>query len=141
MELVDFLRARLDEDEAIARVLLDDKRPGRAERWEFCDDAAIRDTGRSRSLRVKFTWAPEAEHIVRHDPARALAEVEAGRQAITVYEAARRNASLPHPEHVEGVYVPDVFVKGYAAAMEYNLRLRARSFRDHPDFDPAWLED
>lgn len=81
-DLVRWLGEQYDEDERIARRLLNDTRPGRAERWEFCDDGAIRDTGERRSLRVKFTWSPEAEHIVRHDPARVLREIDAKRQLI-----------------------------------------------------------
>lgn len=118
MEIVDFLRARLDEDEKVARALVDDTRPGRAERWEFCDDGAIRDTGAHRSLRVKFTWSPEAAHIARHDPARVLADVEAKRALVAFVE-------LPEGSYFEHQLLAPL----------------ARVWRDHPDFDPAWLED
>ena len=144
MELVDFLRARLDEDEAIARVLLDDKRPGRAERWEFCDDGAIRDTGRSKALRVKFTWPPEAEHIIRHDPARVLAEVEAKRDLLAAI-LAEPHATL-RPGGSTAIYCAADSDLGEPCecgrdvrAIQY-VRLLASPYRDHPDFDPAWLE-
>lgn len=127
MELVDFLRARLDEDEAVARALVDDRRPGRTERWEFCDDGAIRDTGPHRSLRVKFTWSPEAAHIARHDPARVLAEVEAGRELLKRYE------------HLAYSVMPDDFTGVWA--LEAVMRSKARAHRDHSDFNPSWLED
>lgn len=130
-DLVQFLRARLAEDERMARVLIDDHRPGHTERWEFCEDGAIRDSGRRASLRVKFTWAPEATHIIRHDPARVLAEVEAKREIVNLMDgllaAGKGDSEVDH-------------YGGLSAAEETLLRL-ARLFRDHPDFNPAWLED
>ncbi|MEU9310841.1 DUF6221 family protein [Streptomyces sp. NPDC048256] len=128
MELVDFLRARLDEDEAAARGLLDDKRPGRAERWKFCDDGAIRDTGRGRSLRVKFTWAPEADHIARHDPARVLAEVDAKRRLLAI-----------HRPYVDE---SDQACLGCAGGIMFSscpvVRLLALPYADHPDHREDW---
>lgn len=59
MSLVEFLRARLDEDEAAAKAWLPFGNP---------DDAA-------------------RAHIARHDPARVLAEVEAKRRIIDLHGA------------------------------------------------------
>lgn len=86
-DLVQWLGEQLVEEAEAARALLDDRRFDRAQRWEFCDDGAIRDAGGHRSLRVKFTWSPEAEHIVRHDPARVLREIDAKRQLLADFLA------------------------------------------------------
>ncbi|MFI1472060.1 DUF6221 family protein [Streptomyces wuyuanensis] len=126
-ELVAFLRARLDEDEQAARKLLDEKRPGRAERWEFCDDGAIRDTGPRRSLRVKFTWPPEADHIVRHDPARVLADVEAKRELLRLHTLNGWVCSTCDNGEVPG--------DGYPCP---TLRLLALPYASHADYDEAW---
>ncbi|MGY1579122.1 DUF6221 family protein [Streptomyces sp. MN13] len=125
-DLVQFLRDRLDEDERTAKALLDDARPGRIARWEFCEDGAIRDEGGRAALRVKFTWRPEAEHIVRHDPARVLAEAEAKRALLEALERADTQAS--YPDFEGGVY------SGLHEALEY----LALPYADHPAYKPEW---
>lgn len=116
MELVDFLRARLDEDERIA-----EEAGGRRAEWRLArplDDAELGDASwlRPRELR----------HAERHDPARVLAEVEAGRVLLQQYE---RLLAVSSDDHT-GVW-----------AVEVIMRAKARVYRAHPDFDPAWLED
>jgi hypothetical protein len=59
MELVEFLRQRLDEDEAAAKAWLPIGNPDAAQR----------------------------EHIARHDPARVLREVDSKRRIVEQYEA------------------------------------------------------
>jgi hypothetical protein len=65
-DLVEFLRARLDEDEQVARPSLG------AERWS---PEAI-------NMYAPGLGAGTLAHIARHDPARVLREVEAKRQLI-----------------------------------------------------------
>jgi hypothetical protein len=61
-DLVTWLRAQIDEDERIARPLAE--RP-----WTWLPDEVMRDM---------------SEHIVRHDPARVLREIEAKRRILDV---------------------------------------------------------
>lgn len=136
MELVDFLRARLDEDERIARVVRvpHDWHQGPGDDPEWTDGEMVcmwppefhtpyeRDK-HWRGLTVEGTEL--AAHIARHDPARVLAEVEAGRVILQQYE---RLLAVSSDDHT-GVW-----------AVEAIMRAKARVHRAHPDFDPAWLE-
>lgn len=129
MELVEFLRARLDEDEAVAR---EAARAERADTWTTLPDSyggVLDGTGR-RSLAIGYgnVMAPEtAAHIARHDPARVLREVEAKRELVRQYEHLKYDVV---PDDLTGVW-----------AIEKIMRAQARAHRAHPDFDPAWLED
>jgi hypothetical protein len=106
MTLVEFLRARLDEDEQVARAAM----PGP---WRWSTDGAFLGETSSTS---DWTWGhcgpdllaangedvltstgydadnvvvlrADAEHIARHDPARVLAEVAAKRALIAAVDA------------------------------------------------------
>jgi hypothetical protein len=81
--LVEWLRARLDEDEQVARAAATDGheqwrlRNHEADYWMITDatgEVVVYDEGTPTDS--------EAEHITRHDPARVLAEVEAKRELI-----------------------------------------------------------
>ncbi|MFI7408745.1 DUF6221 family protein [Streptomyces sp. NPDC049627] len=82
-DLVVFLRARLDEDEEIARKATA-RQPG-GETWMY-DGTGVR---AGSDLKVAWPQVPViAEHIARHDPARVLAEIDAKRQVIAPYAVA-----------------------------------------------------
>jgi hypothetical protein len=137
-ELVRWLGEQLDDDERIARALVDDKRPGRADPWEFCDDGSIRDTSRHGSLRVKFTWAPEAEHIIRHDPARVLREIDAKRQIL--------RQAFEHAATIDGewgcCHDADEIEAGHCEEQRPNdlrlLRLLALPYAGRPGYREEW---
>lgn len=83
-DLVAFLRARLDEDEQAARAAA---RAERSDSWTTLPDSwgGVLDGGGNRSLAIGYgdVMAPAtAAHIARHDPARALREVEAKRRML-----------------------------------------------------------
>lgn len=85
--LRDFLNRCLDETERVARAACQASPweptawhwhvvpPGNEVRRDYCD-----------SLIVKWTWPNEAEHIALHDPAAALALVEAHRQLLAIHQ-------------------------------------------------------
>lgn len=137
MELVDFLRARLDEDEAAAR------RAGDSFRQIGETGVIVATEGDRAEECASANWAGIAEHIVRHDPARVLAEVEAKRQ-LTARGGpfCTSNCDEPGNEPMD----PDT---NWTTPLEHHFgcgaheaaKLFARPYRDHPDFDPAWLED
>ncbi|MDQ0797673.1 DUF6221 family protein [Streptomyces sp. B1I3] len=82
-DLVGFLRARLDEDERAA--LATDETMGSPQRdWVAHPDAEplAKVVANRRFLIARELGIAEAEHIARHDPARALREVEAKRQLV-----------------------------------------------------------
>ena len=121
MELVDFLRARLDEDERQARAAM----TFQAAEWRV-ETSGIITTSADTDV---YTDDRElAEHIARHDPARVLAEVEAKRDAIVLHGGDLRMQLMFCSHCEQDTPCP-------------TLRLLARPFRDHPDFDPAWMED
>lgn len=138
MELVDFLRARLDEDEAAATAATPGPwwyNPGK----QWLDPEAFEKYDLAKGEEFvgyggphPFTGAvcatgpashsqsmADAAHIARvADPARVLAEVEAKR------------AVVDFADTYEGSFHASQFLSKLAAV-----------YRNHPDFDPAWLED
>lgn len=123
--IVEFLTARLDEDELIARAA-SERAP-----WSHHADDYWMITGTDGDVVVYDESAPtaaEAAHIARHDPARVLAEVAAKRElleAITV-ELVR----------LDGVYESESGASDDVAGQL--LRMLVRPYSEHPHFHPAW---
>lgn len=128
--LVEFLAARLAEDEQDAR-----------------DAAAMTDGGhwvssyhmvngrrvegvprRAVAECASFGGRYAARHSARHDPARVLREVEAARQALDHYERVRVHARTRAGVDYELAL----------GAVEKQLMYRALAFADHPDYQEAW---
>lgn len=120
MGLVEFLTARLDEDERVAREATQTLawRQGTG-----IDDDLVRITG-------AITQAPtpaDAAHIARWNPVRVLAEIAAKRDVLRHHAPA---AAKKHP--------------GFECAwcnMLYpcfDARTLARPYADHPDFESHW---
>jgi Family of unknown function (DUF6221) len=138
-DLVAFLSARLDRDEAVAKAAF-----GKSGRWWrrlrqiflngppvpagallegdpevddeeadiFIADIVVYDEGRPSE--------EEFEHIARHDPARVLREVEAKRKILAEYVAYTES------------YVTQ------ARQLEFSIACLAAVYSDHPDYDPEW---
>ncbi|MGW2580822.1 DUF6221 family protein [Streptomyces virginiae] len=119
-DLLRFLRTRLTEDEQTALA---------HRQWSphwYHDDTAgeIRDSVNQGT--VAFVPAElDAAHIVRHDPARSLAEVEAKRQILDhlTYELADHGGD--NPWWYDDKLIPI-------------LRLLALPYAGHPDYRPEW---
>lgn len=120
-DLVAFLRARLDEDEQIAR-----DAAARVNAW--APDLPPWETTRYLG---KFGTNLD-HHITRWNPARVLAEVEAKRRIV--------DEVAPEMETIE--WVRDQEFATSSDPTEYQstklLRLLTSSYADHPDYDPAW---
>jgi hypothetical protein len=127
-DLVAFLRARLDEDEAVARAAV-----GRGV-WDVCTGewvtadvasrelvfAIVADGARTQAADLSMAWDADERraHIVRHDPARVLAEAAAKRailDALDLYE-----------------YEPE------AAGLRLAARCLAAVYAGHPDYREDW---
>lgn len=139
MELVDFLRARYDE--VAARAEAAPPGPWNVEASGSIVDAngakVIGSVGGVMDGRVsRWPEGPAAEHIIGNDPARALADIEVKRQVVSDYEKAAFTLSVAEPGTP-----PHDLMTGATNTLARTLRLLARPFRAHPDFDPAWLED
>jgi len=116
-DLVAFLRARLDEDERIARA---------CDGHTTFDGTGIVPGATARGPVMAVLPSHVATHIARHDPARVLAEVDAKRRIIDgLAEALDR-----HADYITGTFtVEDV------------LRLLALPYRDHPGYRPEWAPE
>lgn len=155
-DLVQFLRARLDEDEAAARLAAEPEswmqlnrqpRPNwYVQLWADPDVAAVVADPESSAYPVVATptgmEANDAEartaHIVRHDPARVLAEVDAKRRLLTVHQ---RDTSYSF----SGCITCDAGDNSCGcmggSAYDYpceTLRVLALPYADHPDYREEW---
>lgn len=115
MTITEFLTARLDEDEAVARAASPGPWSAEDEEVKAVDDITVCDAFALSSPQTRAT----AEHIARHDPARILAEV-ASKRAI-VEEAGQFGLR-------EGVM-------SFMALCHL-----ATVYADHPDFQAEWAE-
>lgn len=120
MNITDFLRARLDEDEQTAR-------GAEAPQWvsyeQDCDvHVGGRPDGPHVALLGRSSWegvVGNAAHIARHDPARVLREVKAKRRVI-----GRLNSHAA--------------VMGEDEMHRDVLSILAAVYADHPDYNPDW---
>ncbi|MFJ6850394.1 DUF6221 family protein [Streptomyces sp. NPDC091271] len=135
-DLVAFLQARLDEQEAAAVAV-----GGTGEGWQALGTGVYSAASLDDDVPPLVTAGPEvggsdedaarAEHIALHDPAQVLREVEAARGLLKQYTA---------PETGEGL--PDTFNR-YGASMQrmavdMAVRHLAQAHAGHPDYQPEW---
>lgn len=136
-DLVQWLRAQLDEDERIARAAAQDTGPD----WYYNDGFVFSRRGalpqelveRSEFIAAfplqDFLEQGRGEHVAHHDPARALREIEADRALLAAYEAvADLDTEDPEPE----------FAYGRAAGLGEAARYRALRYADRPGYREEW---
>jgi hypothetical protein len=120
MTLVEFLEARLAEDELIANAAIDD-----AADWHVLYSYRDVRDGDGRYVVLadsRYPTAGQAAHIARHCPARILRQCEAARALIA--------------EFLRLEVLGDLTGLG---ATESALRQLASVHDDHPDFDQTWI--
>lgn len=125
-DLVQFVRARLDEVEAIARRAkdeIDDHAEASETSDEPCDYERLW-RGYGRSAWTEREGAPISAHIARYDPARVLAEVAAKRRIVDrcAFAASWKGERARTPAELAWAILVDL----------------AQPDADHPDYDPAW---
>lgn len=165
-DLVQFLRARLDEDEAEARAAAEKAGSGD---WRYQPDdnyvSWIEHDERA-SPTNRETWWPlvteaasyvgdtidreVADHIARHDPARVLREVEAKQRLLDLHAIVHRNIGWRDDDgEVETGEIP---VCGSCVPKHTHylsreivpegpcqtLHLLALPYADHPDYQQEW---
>jgi hypothetical protein len=125
--IVEFLRARLAEDEEAARAategpwFADHPEP---KHWGDDPESALLVRGKVLCILDNQYGGPlNVDHIVRHDPTRVLAENEAKRKIIDWYEVADASFEL----HRDAWQI-----------MRQVLLLLAVPFAAHPDYDERW---
>jgi hypothetical protein len=117
VDIVEFLRARLDEDEAAARAARN-ALPWKVRSGPGDDGGWETEVGPARMLFSDDE--PAAEHIARWQPERALREVEAKRRVISDHDRA---------EFCD------------QAALGQALYVLAAVWSDHPDYQEDWPPD
>jgi hypothetical protein len=124
--LIAFLKARLDEDDRVARNASDGP-------WvKHVGYISGGPTGATRVTQQAQAW--NADHIARHDPARVLREVEAKRQilnehpTLTAERVCTRCSDYAEPGEVFRA------VPGPCAT----VRLLALPYADHNDYREEW---
>lgn len=134
-DLVKFLRARLDEDEELRRgartwtdrdwQVITSPRDDRVTVMDEANVIAWTELDGEPGQRI-------AAHIVRYDPARTRIDIEAKRLIIAAHH--RSGATCPRcslgTEDGQVVFELDPCD---------TLRLLALPYRDHPDYQPAWV--
>lgn len=123
-DLVVFLRARLAEDEQVARGV--STGPNVPEKWtavQYREGVRPWRIDGQCSLVVEAVCGPDAAHIARHDPARVLAEVEWKSALVDLCANVMSGRE----------------VTGFAPGNAWTIMTRmANSYRDHPDWKPYW---
>ncbi len=134
LTLVEFLRARLDEDEMTAMAAGDSHRwyvwvapdKGYPQRvMETGTLALLCETYDGPVDNTGLRWSPvTANHIARQDPARVLADVAAKRAIITAFE------QRDEPEHP--------IINAHATGLLIAVRHLATVYAAHPDYREEW---
>lgn len=153
-DLVEFLRARFDEDEQVASGAI--RGP-----WAVATNGEVYAPSYDREVRLAggrtmtehlyvtsdseglspSVQEEEAAHIARHAPGRVVAEVAAKRAIL--------DQTFKYEAKIDGewncCHEPDEIEAGLCPATPPGeirlLRLLAAPYRDHPDFDPSWTEE
>jgi hypothetical protein len=165
LSIVDFLNARLAEDEAVAQAAIDPDRPGANWEWIDPDDDTAADfedgslvVGSLRTVEdfptrsgvgdlpafiihtAEDVMEGAAVHIVRHDPARVLREVEAKR-AVIAEHATMTAIWWPDVEAIEVECCERCSNDEHEVAVEApcpTLLALAAVYQDHPDWREEW---
>lgn len=127
-DLVQWLGVQLDEDARIARAVEDRSAPWDGQ-WVADGDNAARTFnghvlfyGHSGPLKPGLV-----AHVVEHDPARVLREIDAKRQLLAKYAEVAAN----DVDEVE-------YAHGYANALGEAVRLAALPYADRPGYSEEW---
>lgn len=126
-DLVEFLRARLDEDEDRAKRAAFGWGPEwRHERDDVEDWSVVHASGKLDMIGCED--GDVTEHIAHWDPARVLAEVAAKRAIVDAYVLRDQQGQMPGGE-----------VIGYhATGVRTALRHLGAVYADHPDYREEW---
>ncbi|MFJ3923030.1 DUF6221 family protein [Streptomyces sp. NPDC090022] len=137
-DLVQFLRARLHEDELIARSVQDRSTPWdgqwvpdgtnvlRTKNGHVLTYGHATTDGRDLPMPLKPGLV---DHWARHDPARVLAEVDAKRQALNHYERIQ--------QHTKKSNGGDDYILAEGAVCR-QIEFMALPYADHPDYRTEW---
>lgn len=134
-DLVAFLTARLDEDEAYARQIIDAPDCGYQAKWRLPSSAVV-SVGDEADWDLLAGDSRLAAHIARWDPNRVLAEVAAKRAIVDRYMAI-----VEDPQDAAGSSPTSWHYAGRRDELADVLLALARPYANHPDFDPEWNQE
>lgn len=138
MTIVEFLEARLDEDEETARDAAGWDSSGSVHNegtWYRIGVNSVIDSSR-RTVVFGDGPAPndsQADHIIRFDPAHVLREVAAKRAIL--WQA--RDAE-GYYRHMQGNGLPVTKAVGHVDALGLTLKYLASAYADHPNYQKEW---
>ena len=145
MTLTEFLLARIAEDEVVALAASDS--PWRTEGSKYVSGAYIISRGGGSVSHATEVTTPDAEHIVRHDPARVLAECEAKRRIVELHapvipvspfsKCGHPGCDQSHSEKRLPPACPTCPTSDVDGACE-TLYTLAIPYVDHPDYRDEW---
>lgn len=141
-DLVEFLRARLDEDEQTATAATS-ATFGEDPTWTSKDDGTGEQThGYVMADHTAIcghdgddVLLPVADHIARHDPARVLREVEAKRRILTAIDGVFEWGERARESDMDEEYHQAVAVEAVLVGLAMGL---AAVYSDHPDYQQEW---
>lgn len=149
-DIVSFISTRLDDDEAYALEAAKEFGPDWIEIWsgEIDLSANLPDrqppAGSHWDAHVQTNDSRVSRHMVRHDPARVLAEVKAKRRVLERHRRPRSPAEVPDNAFsgccVGCGFLGDTGVPPRTPDVDDCPELRdlAAPFDQHPDYNPAW---
>lgn len=129
-ELVEWLRAQLDEDARRATAAAEEDGPD----WHYDGRAVLtRREGDLVAVGSRDFMEPErGEHIAAHDPARVLREIDAKRRMIDAFErTSHGERTAPHDD------MRDV-ARAKVDSWRFALRLLASVYADRPGYRETW---
>jgi hypothetical protein len=147
--IVEFLTARLNEDEQTARAATGKYR---SPTWRVDgDDETLLIYPDDGSTGFTFD-GPIAPHIARHDPARVLADVAAKRKIVEMHrpQYVSDDPDKHYGSHYEVIGSREILVRDEEPHLPNwcrtcqelspcpTVRQLALPHADHPDYDPAW---
>jgi hypothetical protein len=150
MDLADFVKARLDEDEDYVRTMFDVVKRQEAKAAEMSDSDLAKLMPAVMGLlaaepaipAISAQWAARGTKPP-NDLNRVLREVEAGRQLLSAYEDAVDWLSAAEDDDSD-IFSDDErpakvqWHGGVVEALTAALAIRAAVWGDHPDYDPSW---
>jgi len=128
MTIIEFLEARIAEDEEAAR----------AAAWQDCGweargDSVCETLSFGADCIARCDESEEAAHIARHDPARVLAECAAKRRILAMADgSADFQKAMPRPGYAQPFHSPSIDI------LMMTARLLASVYADHPDYWQEW---
>lgn len=128
-ELVRWFGEQLNEDERIARRV--------ESSWRQIGETGVivaSDGNRAEEC-ANGNWTGVAEHIVQHDPARVLREIDAKRQTLAQCQAAEERMDGAMRANDTGVYQA---ARAEARALHAVLRRDAAVYADRPGYREEW---